>query len=249
MTTTLSHSIPFRRLLLVEARKLVDTRGGVILTGVLVFVSAALVVGRGVVVGPPKLLTLASTASIGLGYLLPVLAILTVTAEWSHRTALTTFTLEPRRGRVVAAKSLSALAATVLACLFSLLIAVPATAISAAVLGEEPTWQLAPQAFLGWIAVLLIMTAEGLALGLLLLNAPAAIVICLVNTMVWPFVRLFGDLGKTLADWVDLGGNTDVLFSGDWTGDAPARLAVSGLVWVVVPMAAGLARVLRAEVH
>ena len=39
-----------------------------------------------------------------IGILLPVLGILTVTSEWSQRTALTTFALVPARSRVVGAK-------------------------------------------------------------------------------------------------------------------------------------------------
>ncbi len=44
-----------------------------------------------------------------------MLGILTVTGEWSHRTALTTFTLEPRRSRVLLAKCLPPLLVTVAA--------------------------------------------------------------------------------------------------------------------------------------
>ena len=41
--------------------------------------------------------------------LLPILGIMAATAEWTQRTGLVTFTLEPRRGRVVLAKALAAL--------------------------------------------------------------------------------------------------------------------------------------------
>ena len=49
-------------------------------------------------------------AALGLSRLLPIAVMVTMTAEWSQRTALTTFTLEPRRGRVLAAKVLASLA-------------------------------------------------------------------------------------------------------------------------------------------
>ena len=54
------------------------------------------------------------------GIILPVLAILLVTGEWSQRTALTTFTMEPRRERVVLAKLAAALIAGVTAVIISL---------------------------------------------------------------------------------------------------------------------------------
>jgi ABC-2 type transport system permease protein len=43
-------------------------------------------------------------AGIGATRLLPVVLMLAMTAEWSQRTAMSTFTQEPRRGRVLAAK-------------------------------------------------------------------------------------------------------------------------------------------------
>lgn len=39
-----------------------------------------------------------------MGIFLPVIGIIAVTGEWSQRTALTTFTLVPRRWRIVVAK-------------------------------------------------------------------------------------------------------------------------------------------------
>ena len=42
--------------------------------------------------------------------LLPIIAILSVTSEWSQRSGLTTFTLVPNRGRVICAKAIVAVA-------------------------------------------------------------------------------------------------------------------------------------------
>ena len=49
------------------------------------------------------------------GILLPVLGVMSVTSEWSQRTAMVTFALEPSRGRVIAAKYVSALVIAVVA--------------------------------------------------------------------------------------------------------------------------------------
>ena len=54
-----------------------------------------------------------------------MLGILSITSEWSQRTALTTFALVPRRERVVAAK----LAAVVLAALASVLASLAVAAV------------------------------------------------------------------------------------------------------------------------
>ncbi|MGW3349126.1 hypothetical protein ACWDA3_38000 [Nonomuraea rubra] len=247
MTST--HRIPFGTLLRVETRKLLDTRTSVIMTGVLAAAALALVAGRGLFTGTADLYTLANTAGIAMGVLLPVLGILTVTGEWSHRTALTTFTLEPRRGRVLAAQCLPVLAAAVLACLAALLVAVPMTALSAAVRGVEATWGLDMARLLGWTATTVLSAAEGLAMGMLLMNAPAAIVIYLVTPMVWSFVTRLGPVGATLAEWLDLNTASNALMDGSMGAGDAARLAAAVAVWVVIPMAVGVLRVLRKDVQ
>jgi ABC-2 type transport system permease protein len=94
------------RLVAVELRKMIDTRAGFWL-----LVSNALIAVASVVVrliwSPAEEQTLAhffSATVEATSVLLPVLGILAVTSEWSQRTALTTFTLVPRRERVIAAK-------------------------------------------------------------------------------------------------------------------------------------------------
>ena len=51
------------------------------------------------------------------------------------------------------------------------------------------------------------------------------------------------------AGWLDTSRTMEPLFSGDTiTGEQWGRMAVSLLVWMVVPLAAGLVRTLRREV-
>ncbi|WP_406313631.1 hypothetical protein OHA77_35310 [Streptosporangium sp. NBC_01639] len=58
-----------------------------------------------------------------------------------------------------------------------------------------------------------------------------------------------GATGEVLAGWFDLGVTTDPLMAGDMTGGDAVRLAVSVTFWIVVPMAAGVLRVIRREVN
>lgn len=236
------------RLLAVETRKLLDTRSAKIMTLVLIALTVAAIVARGVVSGP-RLHTLVGTAGIGFGTLLPVLGILSVTGEWSHRTALTTFALEPRRLRVLVAKCLPPLIAAVAASVFAVLVAVPVTAVVAAVRDVPATWEVAPVALLGWAAANVLVVGMGLAVGMLLLNAPAAIVICLSTPLLGNLVSGLGATGELVAEWVDLNHATTPLMAGDLTGGDAARLAVSVLLWIVVPMTIGVVRVIRKDVR
>ncbi|MEV0346003.1 hypothetical protein AB0H88_09555 [Nonomuraea sp. NPDC050680] len=241
-------AIPFHRLLSVEARKLFDTRSGKIMTMILLVLTLASIVARGVVSGP-QLHTLIGTAGIGFSTLLPVIGILTVTSEWSHRTALTTFALEPRRSRVLAAKCLPPLITATVASLFAMLVAVPVTAAVASAQDVTAHWEVAPLALLGWTATNVLVVAMGLAVGMLLLNAPAAIVICLATPMLWSVVARLGATGEALTEWLDPGTAATPLMSGDMTGGDAARLAVSMIFWIAIPMTLGVVRVLRKEVN
>ncbi len=240
--------VPFHRLLSAEVRKLFDTRSSLILAAILVALTFAAIIGRGVVSGP-RLANLIGTAGIGFGTLLPVLGILSVTSEWSHRTALVTFTLEPRRGRVLAAKALPPLLTAVAASLLAMLVAVPATAAVAKLRDTPADWHFAPLHLAGWVTTNVIVVAMGLALGMLLLNAPAAIVLSLSTVMIWSIVGRLGSTGHLLASWLDLNTTTAPLQGGDLSGRDVGHLAVSVAFWVVVPMAVGAVRVLRRDVH
>ncbi|WP_197048514.1 hypothetical protein [Streptosporangium roseum] len=86
-------------------------------------------------------------------------------------------------------------------------------------------------------------------MGMLLLNAPAAIVICLSTPILWAVVGKLGATGKVLTEWFDLNTTATPLTAGDMTGGDAARLIVSTISWIVMPMTAGVVRVLRKEVN
>ncbi|GLY84433.1 hypothetical protein [Actinoallomurus iriomotensis] len=239
--------IPFHRLLRVETRKLFDTRSAKIMILVLAGLTVAAIVARGVVAGPrPRML--AGTAGVGFGTLLPALGILAVTGEWGHRTALTTFALEPRRHRVLAAKCLPPLLTAVAASLFALLVTVPVTIVVARVEDVPVDGGFGPLAVLGWTATNVLLVAMGLAIGMLLLNAPLSIVLYLSTPALGTFVGRLGGAGELLVRWFDLNTTVGPLAKGDLSGADAARLAASITFWIVAPMTAGFARGIRREV-
>ena len=105
-TSHLGPGIPFTRSLRVEWRKSIDTRAARWLLASVVAVS---VIAAIVPIATPHssaqdLSNYLAIVAIGVTLLLPVVSILTLTSEWSQRTVLTTFTQDPRRDRVLAAK-------------------------------------------------------------------------------------------------------------------------------------------------
>ena len=102
--------IPLLRLVRVELRKMFDTRSGFWLMAS-IGISALLATAAVIVFAPDADQTYASFGSavgMPMAVILPIVAILSVTSEWSQRSGLTTFTLVPSRGRVMAAKGAAA---------------------------------------------------------------------------------------------------------------------------------------------
>ena len=120
------------RLTLVELRKMTDTRAGFWLQLAVVGLTltiAGLIIGF----GKPEDQTLEKMLQATIqpsANLLPVIGILLVSSEWSQRTAQISFTLVPRRPRVIGAKLLAALVVAVAAYAVSVVVALLATAIA-----------------------------------------------------------------------------------------------------------------------
>ena len=100
--------IPLTRIVAVELRKSFDTRAGFWLLAS-IGIAALLTTGAVIAWAPEEQLTYSQfTLAIGfpMSVILPIIAVLSVTAEWSQRSGLTTFTLVPHRGRVLLAKAI-----------------------------------------------------------------------------------------------------------------------------------------------
>ncbi|GAA4889949.1 hypothetical protein GCM10025789_03000 [Tessaracoccus lubricantis] len=240
----------FGRLLLVEARKLVNTRAGrwLLVIAVLASIGAA---ALSVAYFPERTVSAVFFFSfLPLGLLVPVVAILTATAEWSQRTGLTTFALEPRRGRVVAAKLVVSLLAGVAIMLVSGVFTYAAAGIGALAGQSWDGWALDLGVLAGPALNLMLLMLQASAFGLILLNTPSAVVLYFVLPQVWTTVVGFVPWLASRAAWLDLNAATEPMFTSlpDMTGQHWLQLACATALWVLVPLAAGVWRFLRAEV-
>lgn len=241
---------PLGRLVGVELRKLVDTRAGAWLLALIAFASVVIVVVQLFVADADEHTYRAFFVPtlLPVGILLPVLGVLSVTSEWSQRTAMTTFALVPGRGRVVGAKLIAGAVAAVLAVVAGLAFAAAANLIGAA-LGGAGDWDVDARTIGLAVLFQLLNVLMGAAFGLLFLNSPLAIVLYFALPLVWGLLGGMIASLRTAAEWLDLGTTMmpmlgdEALNGGQW-----ARLAVSSAVWIFLPLAAGLVRVLRAEI-
>lgn len=251
--------VPFTRLVGVELRKMRDTRAGfwlVLSTAILLLIAAAItllvVALNDITVGAGDVVQI---MTIPVSLLLPVLAITAVTSEWSQRTGLVTFTLEPTRMRVIAAKLAAVLALAILTMVLAFAVGALTTLLAGAIGGGETSWSI-DKSGLAWTVVnQMLYFLMGFGFGLLLLSTPAAVAIFYVIALLLPFM-VYGPIvgifswGMDVVPWLDLGFAMTPLLGGD-TGaldaTAWAQVGVTTLVWVVLPLTLGLLRVRRAE--
>lgn len=233
----------------VETRKLGDTLAGrwflVVIAGIVALVVGIMVAVDGGAHGLSSYL-LATTTPLGL--LLPILGILAATSEWSQRTAMTTFALEPRRGRVIAAKVLAALIAGAASFVVALALAALANAVAVYGRGADSSWELSGTVAGGMAVLLGVGVLQGTAFGLALLNTPAAIVAFLALPTLFTVLGSLVDWVRDLGAWIDVSQTTAPLQMGQsMDAEQWAQLATSTGVWVLLPLAFGAWRVLRAE--
>lgn len=243
-------AIPLTRLSAIEGRKLRDTRAGFWLLAVSGLISVLIVT---------VLLFVDEGRHSWLGYfaatlnpmliIVPIIAILAATAEWSQRTGMTTFALEPRRERVLLAKVIATCAAGVAALLAAIAVSALAHGIAVALRGAPADWGLTASQVLGILVVLVLSLLMGLGFGLMFLNTPAAIVAYLVVPTVWNVAGGLVSWLRDLIPWLDLGSASGPFLAGNATGKDWAHLGTASLLWVVIPLAVGVWRVRRTEVR
>jgi ABC-2 type transport system permease protein len=248
-------AIPFSRLFKVELRKAFDTRAGRWLVGVTAGIAlvADLIIAIVLAVQDEDLQygDLVAGAAFVCSILLPVLGIMLVTSEWSQRTAMTTFALEPRRMRIVLAKMFAGIALTAFVIAFALVVGVLCNLLYAA-FGGSLNWTFGWTGFFGFIATQTMAMLSGFALACLVLNTPAAIVVFFVYKWVLPGLFALGAAlmawFNDLVDWIDFQSAQNLLYDGGMSASDWWHLIVSGFIWLVVPLAIGLWRIQRAEV-
>ncbi|WP_395690144.1 ABC transporter permease [Nocardioides sp.] len=246
--------IPMSRLVAVELRKSFDTRSGFWLMASIAIL-AVVATGATILFAPDDALTYDSfAAAIGfpMAVVLPVIAILSVTSEWSQRTGLTSFTLVPHRGRVVTAKLLVTLAVGVVSMLLAGAIGAVGNVLGTAITGTDTVWDVTVAEFAYIVLANVLGMLLGFMLGVLLRNSAAAVVGYFVISFV--LVPLSALLAQSQAwfekaqPWVDFNFAQGYLFNGDMSGEHWAQLGVTSLFWLAIPLAVGLWTVLRSEV-
>jgi ABC-2 type transport system permease protein len=246
--------IPLSRVVRVELRKMFDTRSGfwmiasIGITGLIATIAT-------IAFAPDQDLTyynFAKAVGFPITVILPMIALLSITSEWSQRSGLTTFTYVPSRRRVVGAKTLSAGMVAVASMVFAFAIGAVGNVVGSTVAGTSTVWDLSLGHALTIVLGNLVSMSIGTMLGMLLRSSAGGLVTYFVLVLLVPnltsLLAASQDWFKQLQPWVDLPFAQTYLFEGMHTGAQWAHVATSFLLWVVIPGFFGLRKVMRSEV-
>lgn len=251
-----SRRVPLTRVTLVELRKMFNTRSGLWLIASIA-ISAVLATGGVILWAPDDQLsysTFATAIRFPVVVILPLIAILAVTSEWSQRTGLTTFTLIPHRSRIITAKAISSVLIAVAAMGLTFAVGALGNLLSSALTGTSLVWDVTLTQCLYYVLGMVLSLLTGFMLGVLIRSSTGAIVAYFTLTFVLP--TIFGLLADSqrwfhdLQPWIDIQFAQSGLFVFDQalTGEQWANIAVTGVTWLLLPLAIGLGFVMRAEV-
>ena len=248
--------IPLLRLVQVELRKAVDTLASFWLVAAIAILIILVEGGLLLIVliqdGASSAGDYAVFASYITAVVLPVLAIMLVTSEWTQRTAMTTFALEPRRSRVILAKYLTGVVLTLVSVVIAVVVGLFCALICQIVQPDLTTFDLGSRFLGGFVITQLLAMSLGFALACLFLNTPAAIVVFVAYRVI-P-VSVFGVLAvnfETFSDirpWIDFEYAQGPLYDLSVSGSEWGHLLTAGALWLGLPLVLGVLRILRAEV-
>lgn len=229
----------------VELRKLVNTRsqqaimvGGLLLASVFAG-GRALFSNDGTTVSD-----LVSMAAGPAGWMLMVLAVLLVSSEFSRRSIETSLVLDPSRTRYLASKIIAVLLAALVTMAGCLVLAVGAAVVGPLLGGDQIPMTFDARQLAVVAGSLVFVGLAALAWALATRNAPAPIMVLLL----WPTISMMISSLSAQADriisWVDV---EPVWSLVEPTAGVLARFATSTLVWIVLPAAVGVYRLLKRD--
>jgi ABC-2 type transport system permease protein len=247
--------IPFSRIVWVELTKMFNTRSGFWLTAS-IGIAAALATASVIVFGSESDMAydnFGAAIGIPMVIILPIIAILSVTSEWSQRSGLTTFTLVPKRGEVIWAKLLISVALGAVSIVTALGIGAVGNLIGAGIAGIDPVWDITWNQATSLVAANVLGLLFGFMLGVMVRSSAAAIVgYFIYNFVLAGLTAVLAENQEWFRDlqpWVDFKYTQGMLFEA-WPvgGEAWAQLGATAAAWVVLPLVVGLSLVRRSEV-
>lgn len=237
----------FLKLVTIELRKSVNTRSGRVLIAAILLIALAALTWQltHLPAGAAGFDGFLGAASAGVMLLLPVIGVMAMTSEWTQRTALTTFTLSPRRIRVQLAKFVSAVVLSAVVMTGVVVLALASTALAGGVTDHAASYAGLGGQLAGAYLTVALNVVMGAAFGALIPQTAVAILAYFIAPTAW---SLAGPaLFKDNANYLDVFGALGRIAERDLHGMVPETLTAVG-VWIVLPTIVGLWASSRREV-
>jgi ABC-2 type transport system permease protein len=251
---TAAQHVRLSRVVNVELRKMFDTRSGFWLMMSILIVAVLTTIG--IIAFAPDAdityYTFAKAIGFPMTVVLPMIALLSITGEWSQRSGLTTFTLVPHRSRVIMAKVACSVGVAIASMLFAFAIGAVGNVVGTAIAGTDMVWDVSLAEGGNIVLGSLLCLLTGTMLGMLIRSSAGALVTFFVYAFLLPTVA--GVLASSqqwfqdLRPWVDLNLAEGALFSGTLTSQQWANVAVTAGTWIILPALVGLRLVMKSEV-
>jgi ABC-2 type transport system permease protein len=247
--------IPTTRLVKIELRKMLNTRSGFWML-VSIGVLSVIATGAVLIFAPQSEIAygnFVAAISLPMSVILPMIAILGVTSEWSQRSGLTTFTLVPSRGRVIGAKAFATFAVGVVSMAVAFAVGAVGNLLGSTIMGLDTVWDVSLAAAAQILLGDLVGMAIGFTLGVVLRHSAAAIVGYFVVSLVLPgILALLAQVRPWFTDlqpWIDWNYTQVALFENATdTAREWAMLASTTSIWIALPLGIGLLFLRRSEV-
>ncbi|MFI5732376.1 ABC transporter permease [Kribbella sp. NPDC051587] len=238
----------FLKLVTIELRKSLDTRSGRVLVAAILLIALAAMTWQITHLsddGGASFAGFLGAGSAGTMLILPVIGVMAMTSEWTQRTALTTFTLSPRRVRVQLAKFVSAIALSAVVMTAVVALAFGFTALAGAVTSHSTSYADLGGQLAGSYLTMALNVVMGAAFGAVIAQTAVAILVFFIAPTAW---SLAGHaLFKDNANYLDVFSAFGRIAERDLHGMVPETLTAIG-VWVVLPTIVGLWLSSRREV-
>jgi hypothetical protein len=236
----------FSTLTMVEVRKMISTRGGLAVLGTVLAIALTGIAWKLFHTSTDPVSWANYTGILPIAIIaLAMIGLLGMTAEWTQRTALTTFTLSPRRGRVLTAKFVASigLALGALVVVFALIVA--GVAVGGLISGQTPDYSGLGRGIVSFTVIGVLEVTMAAGFGALSAQTAVAVAAYFVAPTIWAAVG--PALFQSTSGWLDIFQAMARLSSTDpWADLAQSLTAIC--FWIVLPTTIGVVRSMRREV-
>lgn len=229
-------------MVLVEVRKSVDTRAGrgLLITAVVIVALFAVISATTLSPTQIDLAEMIRFAGAPLFILMPTIAMISVTTEWTTRSAMTTFLLNPRRGQVALSKLLAgwllSIGAVFVAAVLCGLVGLIVASLSGSTFELNAAAALASLVYC--IVSVVVLNIIAMAIGSIVVSTALGLAIYFLFTA--GLDGLVGLIAPSWSSYLSFNAGLDAIATGSLNSSNAASSIISVILWLLLTALVGL---------